>query len=129
MSTNHNLRRNSGSDQKVVVTDSNFFSIRKGVYFFQLFYLSTPKASNCDPTVGNYLLRLKNNFLENGEIFITQPILVSFWSLWYLWKRLCKRILDLRLSHTFTHSFSHLQTVLKHFSHHLSYFAKYGPIK
>ena len=50
-------------------------------------------------------------FWKNYKIFITQPILVRFWILRYLWKHLCKRILDFRLSHTSTHSFSHFQTI------------------
>ena len=69
-----------------------------GVCFLHVFDPSTPKASNRDPTVRDYFMGMKN---ENDKIFITQPILVLFWSLRYLWKRLYKRILDLRLSLTY----------------------------
>merc|ERR1711954_593168 len=49
-------------------------------------------------------------FWENDKILITLAIYVRFWSLRYLWKRLCEGIQDFRLSHTFTHSFSHVHT-------------------
>ena len=87
--------------KKLKTTDPNFFWKKMRVCFLQLFDLSTPKASNRDPTARDNFMGMKKIFLENHKIFITQPILVLFWSLRYLWKCLYKRILDLRLSLTY----------------------------
>ena len=77
----------------------------------QLFDLSTPKASNCDPTACNYFFHMQNIF----EKITNFSKLSQFWSVfevWCIYGNICPRafrILDCQtdshnLSHTFTHS-------------------------
>ena len=50
MVTDYDLRPNNASDQKVEENRPPFFPKNEGL-FLQLFDLSTPNASNRDPTV------------------------------------------------------------------------------
>ena len=43
--------------KKLKKTDPNFFPKKIRVCFLQLFDLSTPKASNCNPTLHGYFTR------------------------------------------------------------------------
>ena len=84
-----------------------FFQKKWGSVFFNFLIraLLRPQiAIRCCATI---LCVWKIYFWENDKILITLAIHVPFWSLRYLWKRLCNGIQDFRLSHTFIHSFSH----------------------
>ena len=47
----------SAQIKNLMKPDPHLFFKKIGVYFLQLFDLSTPKASNCDPTAREYFMR------------------------------------------------------------------------
>ena len=108
---NRNSRPNGDWDQKVVENRPSFFLEKKlGSVFFNFLIRALLRPQIAIWRRETILCIWKIYFWENDKILITLAIYVRFWSLRYLWKRLCEGIQDFRLSHTFTHSFSHFHT-------------------